>query len=144
MTQYNNKGITILVVDDEPNNLEILKLDLEDEGYNILTGTDGVEGLKELQDHKDDVQVILLDRMMPNMNGIEFMKNLRADKSISSIPVIMQTAASDKEQIAEGMASGVYYYLTKPYDKTVLLSILKSAIQSYKPSGIWVRKLEAS
>jgi DNA-binding response OmpR family regulator len=131
---HNNSAITnksILIIDDDVNNIEILKTDLEDEGYNILTGEDGVVGWNVLQEHKDEIGVILLDRMMPNMNGMEFMAKLKADEAVSQKPVIMQTAAAEKSQVIEGIRAGVYYYLTKPYEYDVMLSIVRAAINDY-------------
>jgi len=131
---HNNSAITnksILIIDDDVNNIEILKTDLEDEGYNILTGEDGVVGWNVLQEHKDEIGVILLDRMMPNMNGMEFMAKLKADDAVSQKPVIMQTAAAEKSQVIEGIRAGVYYYLTKPYEYDVMLSIVRAAINDY-------------
>ncbi len=124
--------ITILAVDDEPNNLRALKLDLENTGYHVLTAGDGAQAWEILQQHKDDIKTILLDRMMPNMNGMEFMDSIKKDKTVSSIPVIMQTAAAEKEQMVEGIKAGVYYYLTKPYDIDVMLSIVFSAVNDYR------------
>jgi CheY-like chemotaxis protein/anti-sigma regulatory factor (Ser/Thr protein kinase) len=121
----------ILAIDDEPNNLRALRLDLEDENYEVLTAKGGEEGWKILQDNKENINLILLDRMMPNMNGIEFMAKLRTNEKLSNIPVIMQTAAAEKEQIIEGIQAGAYYYIVKPYDKGVMLSIVKAAIENY-------------
>lgn len=124
-------SITILAVDDEPNNLRALRLDLEDNGYRALTAKDGVEAWEVLQKNMEKISVILLDRMMPNMNGMEFIAKMKADKTVSSIPVIMQTAAAEKEQVVEGIKAGAYYYLTKPYDKDVMLSITAAAVRDY-------------
>lgn len=121
---------TVLVIDDEPNNLQLLKLDLEDD-YEVITAEDGAIGLEALRKNKADVKAVLLDRMMPNMDGMEFMKHLKADDDISNIPVIMQTAAAEKSQVIEGIHSGVYYYLTKPYDPAIMLSIVDAAVSDY-------------
>jgi len=123
--------ITILAIDDEPNNLRALRLDLEDIGYQVITAKDGVDGWEVLQQNKGRVRAILLDRMMPNMNGMEFMKKIKSATDVAGIPVIMQTAAAEKEQVAEGIQAGVYYYLTKPYDKYVMTSIVNAAISDY-------------
>lgn len=129
MTQLEMKSI--LIVDDDVNNVEILKLDLEDSDYEILTGCDGIEGWEVLQQNKNNICAILLDRMMPNMDGMEFMAKLKADPSVAQKPVIMQTAAAEKSQVAEGIQAGVYYYLTKPYDVEVMQSVVSAAISDY-------------
>jgi len=126
-----DKNHTVLVVDDEPNNLRALKIDLSEMNYNVLTAKDGQEGWQVLQDNKDEISAIMLDRMMPNMDGMQFMKKLKSTPDVSDIPVIMQTAAAEKEQVIEGINAGVYYYLTKPYDKEIMLSILQAAIDDY-------------
>lgn len=125
------QSIGVLVVDDDPNNVEILELYLEDEECTVFTANDGEEALEVLQQHKDEISVILLDRMMPKMDGMQFMEKFKTDPSISSIPVIMQTGAAQKDQVAAGIAAGVYYYLTKPYDQELMLSIVRAAVSNY-------------
>lgn len=122
---------SILIVDDDVNNIEILKLDLEDNGYEILTGCDGVDGWEVLQQNKESICAILLDRMMPNMDGMEFLEKLKGDESVAQKPVIMQTAAAEKSQVAEGIRAGVYYYLTKPYDVEEMQSVVWAAVSDY-------------
>jgi len=70
--------------------------------------------------------------MMPEMDGMEFLKKIQSNQHLQNIPVIMQTAAAEKEQIVEGIEAGVYYYLTKPYSKDVLNALIKSALSNYQ------------
>ncbi len=119
---------TLLIVDDEPNNIELLQLDLEDD-YEVISANDGLQAWELLQEHKENINAILLDRMMPNMDGMEFLNKLKGDDSVADIPVIMQTAAAEKEQVIEGIKAGVYYYLTKPYDPDLMLSLVHEAIR---------------
>lgn len=121
----------ILVVDDSPTNLLSLKIDLVEAEFDVLTAEDGIIAWDLLQQHKEEITCVLLDRIMPNLDGIEFMGQIKADTSVHDIPVIMQTAARKKHQIIEGIQAGVYYYLTKPYDKDIMLSIVGAAIQDY-------------
>jgi CheY-like chemotaxis protein len=79
-----------------------------------------------------DVDVIVLDRMMPNMDGMAFLEKVKASELFRDIPVIMQTAAASSEQVLQGIQAGVYYYLTKPYEDVMLLSILKCALRDYQ------------
>lgn len=123
--------ITILLVDDEPNNLRALQFDLEDTGYQTVLAKDGQEAWECLEKSQTKISAILLDRMMPRMDGMQFMKKLKAEPTFSTIPVIMQTAAAEKEQVAQGIQAGVYYYMIKPYDKLVMLSVLEAAIRDY-------------
>ncbi len=122
----------LLLVDDDENNIDILCLDLEDCGYDLLTARDGVEGWRLLQDHKDRIKAVLLDRMMPNMDGMEFTRKLKADESVARIPIVMQTAAAEKEQVVEGISAGVYYYLTKPYEAGIMRSVVEAAAQDFE------------
>ena len=120
---------SILVVDDEPVNLQILEKILEREGYRVMKAHDGVEGMELLTRHVREISLILLDRMMPNMDGMEFMRKLKADRRLSHVPVIMQTAAAADRQIAEGISAGVFYYLIKPFSEDVLLSVVTAALK---------------
>jgi CheY-like chemotaxis protein/anti-sigma regulatory factor (Ser/Thr protein kinase) len=117
----------ILIVDDEEFNLDILDEYLKDAGFETVLATNGAEALERLSDNSK-FDAIILDRMMPVMDGMQFMKNIKSSDKYRNIPVIMQTAAGTSEQILEGIAAGVFYYLTKPYEKTTLLTILNSAL----------------
>jgi DNA-binding response OmpR family regulator len=121
-----SKDIKILLVDDEEANLDILNEYLDQKGFFTILARDGIEALSVLED--EIVDIIILDRMMPNMDGMEFLRVIKKDKVLSNIPVIMQTAATSDDEIAEGLAEGVYYYLTKPFSKKVFLGILNAAI----------------
>lgn len=117
--------IKILIIDDDALNVEILEEYLEEEGFVTIKAYDGEEGWTLLQENKD-VSLILLDRMMPKLDGISFMERLRLN--LKNIPVIMQTAAADHNSIVQGINSGVYYYLTKPFSQDLLSSIVNSAL----------------
>ncbi|MFN5608738.1 MAG: response regulator [Holosporales bacterium] len=119
---------TILAVDDEPFNLDILKEYLEEEGHTVITATNGQEALNALQSHRK-VDLIILDRMMPIMNGMEVIERVKADPIFKDIPIIMQTAASNNEQILQGIKAGVYYYLTKPYQRDILMGIVHAVLK---------------
>jgi CheY-like chemotaxis protein len=124
-------GEKILAIDDEEFNLDILNDYLDDAGYSVVTAGDGLEGLEKLRANPD-VSVIVLDRMMPRMDGMAFLKEVKADPQFKDIPVIMQTAAASLQQMSEGIKAGVYYYLTKPYEDEMLLGIVRSAIADAK------------
>ncbi|MEZ5690273.1 MAG: response regulator [Rickettsiales bacterium] len=120
--------IKILAVDDEEFNLDIISEYLESDGFEVITAGDGAAALEKLREHPD-VGVIVLDRMMPNMDGIEVLKKLREKELLRDIPVVMQTAATSSEQIREGIEAGVYYYLAKPYNESLFLSIIRAALK---------------
>ncbi|MFA6962484.1 MAG: hybrid sensor histidine kinase/response regulator [Opitutaceae bacterium] len=104
----------ILVVDDQPINVQLLKRKLEKEGIEILTAYDGQEALNVVAHTKPDL--ILLDVMMPDMDGIEVCQRLQADETSRHIPIIFVTARSSKEGKIEGLGVGAVDYITKPID----------------------------
>lgn len=120
--------IKILAVDDEEFNLDIITEYLEEAGFEVIGAEDGLVALEKLSQHPD-VDVIVLDRMMPNMDGMAVLKKLRDDVVYRDIPIIMQTAAASSKQIQEGIEAGVYYYLAKPYNEALLLSIVRAALK---------------
>lgn len=117
----------VLIVEDEELNQKILKSDLTKAGYDTAIAENGRIALQILSSdpHFD---VILLDRMMPEMTGMETLHHIQENETLKQIPVIMQTAEAAPEQIKEGLEAGVFYYLTKPFSKTTLLAIVSSAI----------------
>jgi CheY-like chemotaxis protein/anti-sigma regulatory factor (Ser/Thr protein kinase) len=117
----------ILIVDDEELNVEILNEYLQEEGYLTKSTYDGLEALSYLREHQD-IDVILLDRMMPMMDGITLIRTLREEKVAVDTPIIVQTAAAETQEIIEGIKAGAFYYLTKPYGKDILISIVRSAV----------------
>ena len=104
----------ILVVDDQPINVQLLKRKLEREGIKVTTATNGLEALSSVRWDRPDL--ILLDVMMPDMDGIEVCQRLQADEATKSIPVIFITARTTKEGKLEGLGVGAVDYITKPID----------------------------
>src|SRR2546427_8782223 len=102
----------ILIADDTPANLHILQLRLAASGYEIITATDGEEAITAARQHHPDL--ILLDVMMPKMDGIEVCRQLRADPSLPFIPIIMVTAKTDSRDVVAGLEAGGDQYPTKP------------------------------
>lgn len=120
--------LKILAVDDEEFNLDIITDYLSEAGYEIIQAVDGVDAIEKLGQNQD-VAVIVLDRMMPRMNGMEVVAKLKNDDRFSAIPIVMQTAAASSQQILEGVQSGVYHYLTKPYNGEMLTGIVGAAVR---------------
>ncbi len=119
----------LLIVDDEPLNVEILLEYLEDGGYELDTAGDGQEAWEKLEAAPDHYDVVILDRMMPRMNGMEVLARIKAHPVMQSIPVILQTALAAHDEILEGIQAGAWYYLTKPFDEELLRSVLGTAIE---------------
>ncbi len=123
---------TILVVEDQPATLYLLASILEGNNYRVIKAFDGQHALKALEEYQKDIDIILLDRMMPGIDGMELTKKLQADPNRKDIPIVMLTAADKPEDISEGIKAGVFYYLTKPIERKTLLSILSAAVQESK------------
>ena len=119
----------VLIVDDDPVNIDIIEEYLAESGesYETVSASNGKEALEVLK--KVKVDIILLDRMMPNMNGMEFMNIVSKDAKLKNIPVVMQTAATSANEVLEGAKTGVCYYLAKPFERELLLSIIKSVTE---------------
>lgn len=120
---------SVLLVDDEALNLEILVEYFEGETSLALQTADSGEAAWQLLQHPgSDFKLILLDRMMPGMDGISLLRLIKDDPRLCTIPVIMQTAANSPAQIREGLEAGAFYYLTKPYRREEMLSVVHSAL----------------
>lgn len=118
----------VLVVDDEVLNQKVLVAFLKAGGYDTETAGDGQEAWEALDRDPEAFDVVLLDRMMPRLDGMALMARLKADPRLASVPVIMQTALASDEETAEGIAAGVFYYLSKPLDRRLLLSVVQQAV----------------
>lgn len=115
---------TILVVDDEVDLLDLLRYNLEREGFEALTATNGIEGLATARRAKPDL--IVLDVMMPGMDGIEVCRTLRQDAVLRDTPIIMLTARTEDDDYIRGLDVGADIYLGKPLSVPVLLSQVKA------------------
>ena len=116
----------VLVVDDDELNRKILTSILEDAKFEVVEAQDGVVALEQMEQHSD-IQIILLDRMMPRMNGMEFMEEFKKRPDWEGKKVIMQTAANQPKDVIEGNKTGVYYYLSKPFDDEIVMSVVRAA-----------------
>src|ERR1051326_1213533 len=117
----------ILVVDDVPDNLEILQLRLESQGYAVITAGDGEEAVAAVRDKLPDL--ILLDIQMPKLDGVAALKELKADASLPFIPVILVTARADARDVVAGLDAGADDYLTKPVDQAALSARVRAMLR---------------
>lgn len=117
----------ILIVDDNPANVEIFQMRLAANNYDIITAMDGESGLAEAIDKTPDL--ILLDIMMPKMDGLEVCRRLKGDSSLPFMPIIMVTAKADSKDIVAGLEAGGDEYLTKPVDHAALVARVKSMLR---------------
>jgi len=132
----------VLIVDDQETNRKILQRVVVNLGYTPITATNGKEGLEQLQAH-DDIGAVLLDWVMPEMNGMELLRIMKKETAHSQIPVIMQTARTERENILEGISNGAYYYLTKPYEIQILQAVLRGAIEEHERNVELQRRVAA-
>ncbi len=127
------KSLTnLLVVDDDSFYLEVLCESLQEMGYVTETANNGQHAWDILTESAGRFDAVLLDRMMPVMDGMELLTRIRADAELQALPVIMQTTMSEKEEILQGLKAGAHYYLIKPFEKDQLLAIVKTAVQDYQ------------
>ena len=117
----------ILVVDDHEDNVELRRARLEARGYDVETAMDGQEALDRV--HHSAPDLILLDVMMPRIDGIEVTRQIKGDSSLPFIPIIMQTALESTEDKVEGLDAGADDYITKPINFAELEARVKSLLR---------------
>lgn len=117
----------VLIVDDEPFNVEYLVQELEDLGLETITAANGQEALTQIEKEKPDV--VLLDIMMPVMDGFEALEKIKSNEEMRDIPVIVISAMSDIEQIVKGIELGAEDYLPKPFDPVLLRARLNASLE---------------
>lgn len=119
---------TLLVVDDEEFNRDLIGEYLEGPDYLLDYAVDGQAAWEMLNAQPARYDAVLLDRMMPRMDGLSLLVRMKQDPRLAAIPVILQTAATSPEQIAEGMRLGAYYYLAKPFPRQALEVVVSTAL----------------
>lgn len=119
-----NGDLTVLIVDDETDLLELLRYNFEKDGYRTVTAREGAEGLATARD--EDPDLIILDVMMPNMDGIEVCRRIRRDAALREKPIIMLTARTEDADYVKGLDVGADIYLGKPVSVPILLSQVRA------------------
>jgi len=117
----------VLVVDDIPDNVDILQMRLESQGYEVIAAADGEQALAIVREQLPDL--VLMDIMMPKLDGIAAMKQLKADPSLPFIPVILVTARADTKDVIAGIEAGGDDYLTKPVDQAALMARVRAMLR---------------
>ena len=116
----------ILAVEDDASVLAVTKKRLEIAGYEVITAIEGLEGLKKARSEKPDL--IILDLMLPNLNGYQICSMLKRDRKYQNIPIILLTSRSKEKDVDEGFKAGADAYITKPYDSEALLFNIRTLL----------------
>ncbi|MDC7225752.1 MAG: response regulator [Spirochaetales bacterium] len=120
-------GEKILVIEDEHDIRELISYNLESEGYDIIKASSGNEGIEKVQKNVPDL--ILLDIMLPDIDGLEVCRKLKREDATKDIPIIMLTAKSEDSDIISGLELGAEDYITKPFSPRVLIARLRAVLR---------------
>lgn len=120
-------GEKILVIEDEHDIRELISYNLESEGYDVIKAASGNEGIEQAR--KKLPKLILLDIMLPDVDGLEVCRKLKRDESTRDIPIIMLTAKSEDSDVISGLELGAVDYITKPFSPRVLIARLRSVLR---------------
>lgn len=123
----------ILAVDDERHIVRLVQVNLQRAGYEVVTAFDGKEALEKIKSENPDL--VVLDVMMPYMDGFEVLQTLRKDPATRELPVIMLTAKAQDADVFRGWQSGVDCYLTKPFNPMELISFVRRIFKSLEDGG---------
>jgi two-component system KDP operon response regulator KdpE len=123
-TPFDPRHVSVLVVDDEPRLVDVVRLNLEVEGYRVLEASNGVEALQRLKEDLPDL--VVLDVMMPEMDGFETLRHIR---EVSNVPVIMLTVRNEESDRVKGLEIGADDYLAKPYSARELQTRVKAVLR---------------
>lgn len=130
----NKRDIKILLVDDEPDILEIISYNLSAEGYQVITAENGLEAVKKAK--KELPQLVILDVMMPEMDGIEACELIRKDPNLKDVVITFLTARGEDYSQLAGFDAGADDYITKPIKPKVLMSKVKALLRRFKEDDI--------
>lgn len=120
----------ILVVDDEPDILELVRFNLEKEGFEVKTVQNGEEALRWVNRHAPDC--IILDLMLPGMDGLEICRRIKGSEALQSIPILMLTAKAEETDMVIGLEVGADDYITKPFSPKVLVARVRAALRRHQ------------
>jgi len=118
--------LTVLVIDDDPVILELLRVNFEIEGFDVICAADGEEGLKRAQ--ADQPDVVISDIMMPRRDGLQLLTDLKGDPLTENLPVILLSAKAQRSEVQQGLDMGADDYITKPFDPLELIDRLNAVV----------------
>jgi len=117
----------ILVVEDDPAGRDLLQHLLDEEGYTVELAEDGAQAWQRLEVGAPTFDVLLLDWILPGLNGLELLQRIKATRPLEAIPVIFQTARTEREAVLAAVAAGAAYFLPKPIDRELLRTVVAAA-----------------
>ena len=123
----------ILAVDDEPNIVRLIQVNLERQGYQVETASNGAQALAKIKANRPDI--LVSDVMMPEMDGFELLANVRRDPTLVDLPVIMLTAKTSDKDVMEGYKRGTDMYLTKPFNPQELIQFVRRILTENTSDG---------
>lgn len=132
MTGESNQPARVLVVEDDPAARELLETLLAEDGHLVETAADGEAAWARLQEGEPRIDVVLLDWVMPRLNGIELLQRMKDTDGFETIPVVFQSARSDRESMRTAIAGGAFYYVSKPVDPKLLSTVVAAAIEDHE------------
>ena len=118
--------MTVLVIDDDPVILELLRVNFEIEGFNVICAKDGEDGLQRAQAERPDV--VISDIMMPRRDGLQLLTDLKGDPTTEDLPVILLSGKAQKAEVQQGLDMGADDYITKPFDPLELIDRLNAVM----------------
>jgi len=118
--------LTVLVIDDDPVILELLRVNFEIEGFDVICAADGEEGLRRAQ--ADQPDVVISDIMMPRRDGLQLLTDLKGDPLTENLPVILLSAKAQRSEVQQGLDMGADDYITKPFDPLELIDRLNAVV----------------
>lgn len=136
------QSLKVMAVDDDDINLEILLKNLRDAGYEAVGCKDGVEAWDKLNANPEDVDIVLLDKMMPRMNGMEVLSKMQHHEMLKQIPVIIQTGDVGVNEVRDGLASGAYHYLCKPFDPSIMIAHVNAAARDFVQKNMLYKEMK--
>ena len=126
--------VTIVIAEDEPNVVELVRVTLEDDRVRVIAAPDGTSALELAA--RLQPGLVLLDVGLPDVSGVEVCRRLRLDPSTAATPIVMLTAAAQQEDVTRGLAAGATVYLTKPFSPVRLLSLVEQLL----PDLAWLSR----
>ncbi len=117
----------ILILDDTQSMRSLLSMTLKQSGYSVIEAVDGIDGLEKLKENPD-IDLIFTDLNMPNKNGVEFIKDVKAINAFKGIPIVMLTTESEEQKKMEGKAAGAMAWVVKPFKVDAIQAIIGKII----------------